>query len=93
MSEQAFIEMADDFKNIMIIKDLEVKVIKEKLLASRKDLITTYSAIRLLDERINIVPDIPTAIRELIENLRMNISYSIEKFLISDVGGPPDEDD
>tara|TARA_R110000851_G_scaffold86689_2_gene188731 strand:+ start:248 stop:535 length:288 start_codon:yes stop_codon:yes gene_type:complete len=92
MSEQAFIDMADDFKNLMILKDLEVRVIKEKLLSSRKDLLVTYAAIRLLDERVSIIPDIPE-VRELIENLRTNISYCIEKFIIDDVGGPPDDDD
>lgn len=92
MSEQAFIDMANDFKNVMIIKDLNITVIKEKLINSRKDLIVTYAAIRLIDERISIIPDIPE-IKDLIENLRTNISYCIEKFLIEDVGGVPDDDD
>tara|TARA_R110001592_G_scaffold150295_3_gene376166 strand:- start:2336 stop:2614 length:279 start_codon:yes stop_codon:yes gene_type:complete len=92
MSEQAFIDMANDFKNIMMIKDLEIKLIKAKLCDSRKDLIVTYAAIRILDERVSIIPDIPE-VKGLIENLRTNISYCIEKFLIEDVGGPPDEDD
>jgi len=90
---QALIDLADDFKNIVDMKDLQIKILKEKLIDSRKNLIITYSAIRQIDNRLAIVPDTEPLFKQLIENLRCNISYNIEKFIIADVGGVPSDDE
>ena len=90
MSEQSFLDMANDFKEIVKMKDSLINKLKSKLIDSRKDIIIGYVLIRLLDNKTSELPLCNTHVKEQIEIIRGYFSDALDKFLLEDVGGVTD---
>ena len=90
MSENDLLEMADDFKKRIELKNKEIKNLKYKLRDSRKDFLFAYGEIRNLDIIFayhDIGGLIPVEIIDLINTLRGKLSSLLDCYIMADVGG------
>ena len=97
MSENDLLEMADDFKKRMELKNKEINKLKMKLAESRKDFLFSYSEIRNIDliihESEEFLGLLPEEFSELICSLRSKLSCIVDNYLLVDVGGVDCDDD
>lgn len=90
MSENDLLEMADDFKKRIELKNKEIKKLKHKLIEARKDFLFAYGEIRNIDIIIND-DETPECwneeIVDLIGTLGAKLNHLVESYLLADVGG------
>ena len=94
-TEQAMLELAEDFKNRIEKKNSEIIIVKTKLLEARKHLVYAYSMIKKLDIDLrddNIVVLVPSEKADTIFDITEDLSNIIQPILLSDVGNLSDDD-
>ena len=93
-TEQSMLELADDFKKRIELKNKEIRLLKNKLLDARKDVIFAYSIVKYLDIQItdeNIIDLVPEEISDKIGEIRGELSDKLQSVLLADVGDLEDE--
>ena len=93
-TEQSMLELADDFKKRIELKNKEIQILKNKLLDARKDVIFAYSIVKYLDIQItdeNIIDLVPEEISDKIGEIRGELSDKLQSVLLADVGDLEDE--
>ena len=93
-TEQSMLELADDFKKRIELKNKEIRLLKNKLLDARKDVIFAYSIVKYLDIQItdeNIIDLVPEEISDKIGEIRSELSDKLQSVLLADVGDLEDE--
>ena len=84
MTEQALLDLANDFKEIVSEKNSTIDNLKEKLLESRKDFITSYSLVRVLDNQMCDMLLYDPDVKKEVETIRSILSELLNKFIMSD---------
>tara|TARA_R110000787_G_scaffold148684_1_gene262562 strand:- start:505 stop:762 length:258 start_codon:yes stop_codon:yes gene_type:complete len=85
MTEQALLDLAGDFKEIVSEKDLTIDNLKEKLLECRKDFITSYALVRVLDNQMCDMLLYDPDVKKEVETIRSILSELLSKFIMSDI--------
>ena len=84
MNEGEYLELADQFKEIMNNKDNEIKKHYEEKKELKKILMMAYSFVRILDELIADDFSQPNILCSILEVLRGFLSSAIDKFIFNE---------
>ena len=84
MNEGEYLELADQFKEIMNNKDKEIKKHYEEIKELKKILMMAYSFVRILDELIADDFSQPNILVNVLEILRGFLSSAIDKFIFNE---------
>lgn len=85
ITEQQYLELAEQSKEIYERQDKIIKLLKTHMLELKKEIVSCYAYIRLLDELIEEIvdPSVPNPITPLLETLRSRYSQLTENIIMS----------
>lgn len=84
MNEGEYLELADQFKNLIDKKDEELKSHYEEIKELKKLLMMAYSFVRILDELVAHNFNQPNIMVNLLETLRSFLSSAIDKHIFNE---------
>jgi len=73
-SENEYLEMANHFKELLDDKDKCLKLLVLVNHEIKKEVLTAYGIIRLLDREISVIDNMPCNIKHLVADLRSHLS-------------------
>ena len=79
-NENEYLEMCEHFKKVVQDKDKSIKMLLTINHEIKKEILTTYGVIRMLDIEINAIDGVPCNIKHLIDNLRTQLSNVYDNF-------------
>ena len=84
MNSKEYLELADQFKDIIDRKDEEIKEHYEKTKELKKIIMMAYSFVRILDELIADDFNQPNILCSLLEVLRGFLSSAVDRFIFNE---------
>ena len=85
MNEGEYLELADQFKNIIDRKDDEIKKQYEETKEIKKIIMMAYSFVRILDELVADDFNQPNILCSLLEVLRGFLSSAVDRFIFNEL--------
>jgi hypothetical protein len=85
ITEQKYLEVCEDFKNMIAQKDKEVTFTKNNLKVLGKIIAEAYGVVKIIDNTLNNLEsnlESVIMIKKLIEILRTDLSDTIEEMLV-----------
>jgi hypothetical protein len=79
-NENDYLEMCEHFKNVVADKDKSIKLMLVVNHELKKEILTTYGMIRLLDRELSAIEDMPCNIKHLVSDLRTHLSDIYDSF-------------
>jgi hypothetical protein len=73
-NENEYLEMCDHFKKVVEDKDKCIKMLCVVNHEIKKEILTAYGMIRLIDREIGAIEGVPCNIKHLVEDLRGHLS-------------------
>jgi hypothetical protein len=73
-NENDYLEMCDHFKKVVDDKDKCIKMLCVVNHEIKKEVLTAYGIVRLIDREISAIEDMPCNIKHLITDLRSHLS-------------------
>ncbi len=85
ITEQQYLELAEQSKEIYERQDKIIKILREHMLDLKKEIVSCYSYIKLIDELVEEIvdPSTPNPLTPLLETLRSRYSQLTENIIMS----------
>lgn len=84
MNEGEYLELADQFKEIMNNKEQEIKKHYEEIKELKKIIMMAYSFVRILDELVAEDFNQPNILCSILEVLRGFLSSAVDRFIFNE---------
>lgn len=91
MTEGQYIEMANHLKNTYDEISAKLFASEMELMDLKKDLMTAYGVIRLIDNLLEHIIEVPHELTVLVEVLRGELSDNIDKYIFGMKGSTSNE--
>ena len=78
-NENDYLEMCEHFKEVVGDKDKSIKLLLIVNHELKKEILTSYGIVRMLDREVSAVENMPCNIRHLVEDLRGHLSDYYDK--------------
>jgi hypothetical protein len=79
-NENDYLEMCEHFKTVVADKDKSIKLMLLVNHELKKEILTSFGIIRLLDRELNAIENVPCNIKHLVSDLRSNLSEIYDSF-------------
>jgi hypothetical protein len=78
-NEAEYLELCEHFKKTVDDKDKSIKMLLMLTHELKKEILTSYGIVRMLDREVSAVENMPCNIRHLVEDLRGHLSDYYDK--------------
>jgi hypothetical protein len=79
-NENDYLEMCEHFKTVVADKDKSIKLMLLVNHELKKEILTSFGIIRLLDRELSAIENVPCNIKHLVSDLRSNLSEIYDSF-------------
>ena len=79
-NENDYLEMCEHFKTVVADKDKSIKLMLLVNHELKKEILTSFGIIRLLDRELNAIDGVPCNVKHLVQDLRSNLSEIYDSF-------------
>ena len=79
-NENEYLEMCEHFKKVVEDKDKSIKMLLTINHEMKKEILTTYGVIRMLDIQLEVIEGLPCSIKHMISDIRTHLSNVFDNF-------------